>query len=423
MHAPFYKFDMFTEQFSFILAFVIGIAFGFVLERAGFGNSRKLSAEFYFRDMSVLKVMFMAIITAMTGLYFLSRIGFVDLSMVYLVPTFVIPQLVGGLLLGIGFVIGGYCPGTSCVATATGRIDGLFYVLGGLAGLAGFAEIYPSLQGFLHMTSMGQITLAKLFNVPYGLLVFAVVVIAIGAFLAAEWAESKVGGVVQDPGGSLLKGGRKLTPVRAIVLVIFAGGLMAAFAGNPYRTNTVSVNAHDLALSAGTNANQLTAAQVANGILQDRNDYQLIDLRSTAAYAKYHIPTAQNVPLATLGIDVAPRTEPLLLISDDGTDEARAWFILSALGFKSVYLLQGGMPSWDSQVLHPVHMASMDQATTDRLAMIARFFGGSMQEAAAGGASTAPAFATPAPPQAPPVAAPALSAPGGAPARKMKEGC
>ncbi len=423
MNAPFYKFDMFTEQFSFILAFVIGIGFGFMLERAGFGNSRKLAAQFYFRDMSVLKVMFTAIITAMTGLYFLSRIGFVDLSMVYLVPTFVIPQLVGGLLLGFGFVIGGYCPGTSCVSAATGRVDGLVYVLGMLAGLLGFGEIYPYLQGFAHMTPMGQVTLAKLFNIPYGLLVFAVVLMAVGAFVASEWAEGKFGGVEQDPNGSLLKGGSKLTPVRAIILGLLALGFVAAFAGNPYRTPVVTVNTRDLALRAGKDVDQLTATQVANFILQDRNDYQLIDLRSAAEFEKYHIPTAQSVPLATLNGDVAPRTQPLLLISDDGTDAARAWFLLSSLGFKSVYLLQGGMRAWEGQVVHPVHTASMDQATTDRLAMIARFFGGSMQEAAAGGTATA-AATLPAPvPQAAPVAAPAQSTTGAAPAHKKKEGC
>ena len=64
MNAPFYKFGLFGDEASFILAFVIGIGFGFFLERAGFGSGRKLAAQFYLRDLSVLKVMFTAIITA-----------------------------------------------------------------------------------------------------------------------------------------------------------------------------------------------------------------------------------------------------------------------------------------------------------------------------------------------------------------------
>ena len=106
--APFFKMGFFSEQISFIIAFIIGISFGFWLERAGFGSSRKLAAQFYLTDMTVLKVMFTAIITAMTGLLFFSLFGWIDLSLVYINPTYLWPQILGGLILGVGFVIGGY---------------------------------------------------------------------------------------------------------------------------------------------------------------------------------------------------------------------------------------------------------------------------------------------------------------------------
>ena len=128
MNAPFFKFGLFGDNVSLIVAFVIGIAFGFVLERAGFGSVRKLTAQFYFTDMSVFKVMFTAIVTAMVGLFYLAWMGIVDLSLVYLTPTFIVPQVVGGLLLGVGFVVGGYCPGTSCAAVATGKIDAVVFL-------------------------------------------------------------------------------------------------------------------------------------------------------------------------------------------------------------------------------------------------------------------------------------------------------
>jgi hypothetical protein len=168
---------------------LIGIGFGFFLERAGFGSATKLAAQFYFTDMTVLKVMFTAIVTAMLGVYFLSVVGFVDLSLVYLTPTNLVPQVVGGLLLGFGFVIGGYCPGTSCVSAATGRTDGWIFLGGIFAGILVFGEMFPLIEGFYHSTPMGQMTLAQLTGVPYGLLVFAVVVMAVGAFVAAEWGE------------------------------------------------------------------------------------------------------------------------------------------------------------------------------------------------------------------------------------------
>ena len=192
MNAPFFKFGMFNDEISLIVAVLIGIGFGFFLERAGFGSGKKLAAQFYFTDMTVLKVMFTAIITAMLGLYYLSVFEIVDLSLVYLTPTYLLPQITGGLLLGIGFVIGGYCPGTSCVSASTGKIDGMIYLLGIVAGIFTFGELFPFIEGFYQSTPMGQITLSTLWNIPYGILVFAVVVMALGAFAAAEWGERKM---------------------------------------------------------------------------------------------------------------------------------------------------------------------------------------------------------------------------------------
>jgi len=199
MNMPFFKFGLFGDDVSLVVAFVIGIGFGFFLERAGFGNARKLAAQFYFTDLSVFKVMFTAIITAMIGIYYLSVIGWMDLSLVYLNPTYLVPQIVGGLLLGIGFVVGGYCPGTSCVSVATGKMDGVAYLLGIIVGIFGFGEVFPLVSGFYNSTPMGQITLSDLLNIPYGILVFAVVLMAIGGFAAAEWAEKKFGNKIVGP--------------------------------------------------------------------------------------------------------------------------------------------------------------------------------------------------------------------------------
>ncbi|MDI6767283.1 MAG: YeeE/YedE thiosulfate transporter family protein [Bacteroidota bacterium] len=199
MNIPFFKYGLFGDDVSLVVAFVIGIGFGFFLERAGFGNGRKLAAQFYFNDLTVFKVMFTAIITAMVGIYYLSVIGWMDLSLVYLNPTYIVPQTIGGLLLGFGFVIGGYCPGTSCVSAVTGKIDGMVYLIGIVVGIFIFGEIFPLVSNFYNSTSMGQITLSQLFNIPYGILVFAVVLMAIGGFAAAEWAEKKLGNKIVEP--------------------------------------------------------------------------------------------------------------------------------------------------------------------------------------------------------------------------------
>jgi uncharacterized protein len=192
MSAPFFKYGLFGDEASLLVAFAIGIGFGFFLERAGFGSARKLVAQFYLTDLAVFKVMFTAIVTAMLGVTYLSWAGFLDLSLVYLVPTHWVAQVLGGLLLGVGFVVGGYCPGTSIAATATGKLDGLVFVLGFAAGTLTFALAFPLAKGLYTAGDLGTKTLPQVTGIPYGILVFAVVLMAVGGFMGATWVEKKM---------------------------------------------------------------------------------------------------------------------------------------------------------------------------------------------------------------------------------------
>ncbi len=195
MMTPLYKYGLFGDEFALLMAFAIGLGFGFFLERAGFGSARKLAAQFYLYDMSVFKVMFTAIVTALLGVTYLGWLGWLDLDLVYLVPTHLGPQLLGGLVLGVGFVVGGYCPGTSVAALATGRIDGWVYALGIFAGTLAYAEVYPAIKDFVDSDDMGQVTLPQVLGLPWGLVVFAVVLIAVLGFWGASrierWARSR----------------------------------------------------------------------------------------------------------------------------------------------------------------------------------------------------------------------------------------
>ena len=122
---PLYPHDVFGFPTGLLLGTLIGFAFGFVLERAGFGNAKNLAAQFYLTDTRVLKVMFSAIATACAGIGLLAGFGVLDLSLLTVPETFIGPHVVGGLLLGIGFIVSGYCPGTGVVAMASGKWDGL----------------------------------------------------------------------------------------------------------------------------------------------------------------------------------------------------------------------------------------------------------------------------------------------------------
>jgi uncharacterized membrane protein YedE/YeeE len=173
------------------LALVIGAAFGFALERAGLGDARKLAGQFYLRDFTVLKVMFSAIVTAMLGAFWLGRLGVIDLGALYVPETFLAPQVVGGLVFGVGFIVSGLCPGTSCVAAATGRIDGLATMGGLLVGVLATGLAFPLFATFYASTPLGAFTLPQLAHAPYGVVVAAIVLLAIGVFGLAERLERR----------------------------------------------------------------------------------------------------------------------------------------------------------------------------------------------------------------------------------------
>lgn len=190
--APLYAHGRIGDATALVFALMLGAAFGWFLERGGLGNARKLAGQFYLKDFTVFKVMFSAIITAMLGLFWLGKLGLVDVSRVYVPETFILPQLVGGLVFGAGFVVGGLCPGTSCVAAATGRFDG-FALLGGmLGGIWLFGEAFPLVHRFYESTPHGTFTLPALLGVSQGAVVFAVVFIALGAFVIVGRFERSV---------------------------------------------------------------------------------------------------------------------------------------------------------------------------------------------------------------------------------------
>jgi uncharacterized membrane protein YedE/YeeE len=181
-----------------LVAVVVGVAFGFVLERSGFGRAQKLVGQFYGNDMTVLKVMFTGIVSAMLGAVILSGVGLLDLEAVqFNYPTFLWPMVVGGLMLGVGFVVSGYCPGTSFVATASGKLDGLATVLGVVAGSVLYAELEPRMGTFPSSGKLGAFTLAKLFHVPPAVVAAAVAIVAVGAFTLAESVERRVSGRIE----------------------------------------------------------------------------------------------------------------------------------------------------------------------------------------------------------------------------------
>jgi len=126
--------------------------------------------------------------------------GLLDLSYTYINLTFIWPQIAGGLLLGLGFTVGGYCPGTSCVALSTGKMDAVMYILGLLFGILVFTEIEPLVQSFYNSGAMGETYVWKWLGVSPGVVLFGAVLMAIGAFSLGTILERQKNGVVQPEG-------------------------------------------------------------------------------------------------------------------------------------------------------------------------------------------------------------------------------
>ena len=192
--APFDLAAMFGATGAYLIYLGIGFAFGFVLESTGFGDSRRLAAQFYFSENRVLKVMFTAIVVAMILVFWSSALGLLDYDEIWVNPTYLWPGIVGGLIMGVGFILGGYCPGTSLVSMVTLKVDGIFFVLGLLTGIIVFGETIGYLNEFWHSSFMGRFTLPELLGLETGVVVFLAVIMALVMFLGFEWIRIAVYG-------------------------------------------------------------------------------------------------------------------------------------------------------------------------------------------------------------------------------------
>ncbi len=373
--APFYQLDAFGYPVAMALATLLGIGFGYTLERSGFGRAPVLAAEFYGRDMRVLKVMFTAIATTAVGLALLGGIGWVDLAALKIPETWLWPQLVGGLLLGMGFIMAGYCPGTSVVAAGSGYSDGLLTLVGVVVGSIVFGFAYPSLAHFYESSAMGVATLPKLTGLPWAVLAALIVVVAVGSFLLAEKVErvfAKKDAAEPPPGN---------VPTRNRVF----GGLAVA-AG--LSLVTLLLPAKKLPVAAEPRTTPITATELAREIAADRASLYVVDARSPKDCAAARIPGAMCLtdkdPEGKF-IGKLPNTRPLVVYAAAGAAKLPE----GARGYQGrVRVLAGGFAAWKASVLEkpaPPHKptAAAVRAYRERAALHAHFTGTTAPAAAA----------------------------------------
>jgi len=178
-------------EWDSIIAILIGLVFGFVLEASGLSSSRKLAGVFYGYDFAVLKIFFTAALVSVIGIYYMDFLGYMDVSQLYVHPTYLWGAIIGGIIMGAGFVAGGFCPGTSLCAVAIGKIDAFVYVGGIMVGVFIFSELFPLLEPIYNGYYYGNITLQDSLGINPYWFVFIFSLIAIVAFVISDIVRKK----------------------------------------------------------------------------------------------------------------------------------------------------------------------------------------------------------------------------------------
>ena len=192
MTGPLIPMGVIGQGWDLVIALLIGMAFGFVLESAGFSSSRKLAGVFYGYDFTVLRVFLTAAVTAMMGLLYFGYMGWIDMSMIYVNETYVLSTLIGGFIMGAGFIMGGYCPGTSMCGVAIGKIDAMIFTAGMFIGILIFSEAFSLFEGIYNSNYLGPVKVYETLGLSSGMFALLLIVISLAAFIIARIIQNKV---------------------------------------------------------------------------------------------------------------------------------------------------------------------------------------------------------------------------------------
>ena len=340
--------DVIGNELNFVIALFIGIAFGFILEQAGFSTSKKLVGLFYGYDFTVLRVFFTAGVTAMLGVVALGHFGLLDISIIYINPTFLWSAIIGGFIMGLGFVVGGFCPGTSFCAAAIGKIDAMFFIVGSFFGVLIFAEGYPIFENLYKAEYWGYARIFDTVGMSQGLFAFLLVFVAVGAFWVTTLIENKVTG----------KPNTEFNPVKLYVALT---GIAAIFAFSaffmPDLKEEYLKDVEDASFVKSYNLKEMTSDELAFRILDDDKNLQIIDVRTVEEYKKLSLPKSQLISIKDLfGKDAAKiltiKNKESVFLADDELAERKAAIIADKLGYDDIFILKGGLNSFKEEILN-----------------------------------------------------------------------
>lgn len=341
--------DIINNNLNLIVALVIGIFFGAILEQAGFSTSKKLVGLFYGYDFTVLRVFFTAGLVAMIGVMGLAHFGLLDMNLVYINSTFLWSAIIGGLIMGLGFVVGGFCPGTSICAAAIGKIDAMIFIVGAFLGVLIFAEGYPIFEPLYKAANLGNPRIFETLGISQNLFAFILVTFALLAFWLASIVENRVNGIK--------KPAFRFTPY---YLSITAVGIIMALSAFvfPERKASLLELIEDNKFVQSYNISEMTVDEFAFRIMDERDTkLQIIDFRDANEFSKMSLPKSTSFTLDNL-FEKEPdkvlsvRHKINVFVADDELTERKMAIIASELGYKRIKILQGGLNAFREQILN-----------------------------------------------------------------------
>ena len=345
----FYFSGALNSPLALLLSLLIGIAFGIVLELAGFGSSKRLSGIFYFKDMAVLKVMFSAVIVAMIVVSYGKAFGLLNAGNIYFLNTVYIAQIFGGLIFGIGFVVSGWCPGTGAVGLASGKIDALVFLFGVLIGSIMYNEVFPVVS-FLANQNSGVVFAYSTLGLSEATLAFIMTLIAVLCFWGCEYIEGRRNPNIIRPGGLFLK-------VFSLLLIVSAFGLFAVQTDDGVQAfSTFQEKKIIDSIQAGLD--HISPEELANRIVAGDQSVVLIDIRTPEEFNHFNIRTSKNIQLPNLYTNLQPYKNKgiIILYSNGMTHPSQAHDSLMRQGFSNVYILTDGIKGYIKKCLKPVSL-------------------------------------------------------------------
>lgn len=343
--APYPLADYIGHVGLYLVYLLIGMGFGAALEMSGFAMSSKLTGQFYLHDQTVFKVMFTGVIVAMVLTFGASALGMLDFDRVWVPPTYLWPGIVGGLMIGIGFLVGGFCPGTSIVGASTGKIDAVFYLGGILTGIVIFGETEGMFTAFRNSSYYGRLTIPDWLGVNTGTVVFVIAVVAVVLLLGAEQLER----IFRKEGETPPKPPSRWRLAGAGALIAVAAGVMLI--GQPtveQLWQQVSTEKDPLLVERQV---QIHPAELRSLYYDSNVNLVMFDVRDESDFNLFHLRDAMREDVATLVESVPelmtyPDNTVFVLMSNDEARATDAWKQLVAQDVRNIYILEGGINNW-----------------------------------------------------------------------------